>query len=234
MSHDGHDLDTSQTSTNNGRGEGEDYDAEKADAGNRNGGLDKMARIGNEESNGEAAGKNKTEEEPFDNDYEVRWDGDSDPMSPRNFGNAKKWLIVLVVSAGSTCVTCTSSMYTLTYEQITVEFGVSRVVATLGLSLFVMGLGIGPMVLGPLSEFYGRRPIYIVSFTFFLIWLVGLFFVPILTLPLVVTSANRYLLVWGIIVAVSRCFRSPTGTPSHRRRGSERGSSVIADQCSEV
>lgn len=80
-------------------------------------------------------------------------------------------------------------MYTLTYAQITTEFQVSRTVATLGLSLFVMGLGIGPMVLGPLSEvgyqhplnvecrqlclqFYGRRPIYVVSFAFFLIWLV--------------------------------------------------------------
>ena len=63
-------------------------------------------------------------------------------------------------------------MYTLTYGQITVEWHVSRVTATLGLSLFVMGLGIGPMVLGPLSEFYGRRPIYYVSFFFFLIWLI--------------------------------------------------------------
>ena len=35
--------------------------------------------------------------------------------------------------------TCTSSMYTLTYEQITRDFHVSTVVATLGLSLFVMG-----------------------------------------------------------------------------------------------
>lgn len=175
MSHNGHDLDTSQTSTNNGRGKGEDYDAEKADTSTWNGGVDEKARIGNEAINGEAAGKNTTEEEPFDNDYEVRWDGDSDPLNPRNFGKAKKWLIVLVVSAGSTCVTCTSSMYTSTYEQITEEFDISRVVATLGLSLFVIGLGIGPMVLGPLSEFYGRRPIYIASFTFFLIWLVGFF-----------------------------------------------------------
>lgn len=31
------------------------------------------------------------------------------------------------------------------------EFGCSQEVATLGLSLFVVGLGIGPMVLGPLS-----------------------------------------------------------------------------------
>lgn len=35
-----------------------------------------------------------------------------------------------------------------------------------------MGLALGPMFLGPLSESYGRRPIYLVSFTFFLIWLV--------------------------------------------------------------
>lgn len=43
-------------------------------------------------------------------------------------------------------------MYTLTYAQLTREFHVSRVVATLGLSLFVIGLGVGPMVLAPLSE----------------------------------------------------------------------------------
>lgn len=42
--------------------------------------------------------------------------------------------------------TCTSSMYTLTYGQITKQFHVSTVVATLGLSTFVIGLGLGPMV----------------------------------------------------------------------------------------
>ena len=43
-------------------------------------------------------------------------------------------------------------MYTLTYGQLTEEFKVSRLVATLGLSLFVMGLGLGPMALGPLAD----------------------------------------------------------------------------------
>jgi hypothetical protein len=42
--------------------------------------------------------------------------------------------------------TCTSSLYTSTYDQILPEFHTSTEVATLGLSLFVMGLGIGPMV----------------------------------------------------------------------------------------
>ena len=104
--------------------------------------------------------------------FEVRFDGDSDPLNPRSFSKTRKWIIVAIVSAGSTCVTCASSMYTLTYAQITTEFHISRVVATLGLSLFVMGLGLGPMILGPLSEFYGRRPIYVFSFVFFLIWLI--------------------------------------------------------------
>jgi MFS family permease len=63
-------------------------------------------------------------------------------------------------------------MYTVTYDQLTEEFNCSRIVATLGLSFFIWGLGLGPLVLGPLSEFYGRRNIYITSFIFFLIWLV--------------------------------------------------------------
>jgi MFS family permease len=52
------------------------------------------------------------------------------------------------------------------------EFGTSRFTATLGLATFVFGLGIGPMLLGPLSEFYGRRPIYIIAYIFFTTWLI--------------------------------------------------------------
>ncbi|KAL9000711.1 MAG: hypothetical protein Q9169_000747 [Polycauliona sp. 2 TL-2023] len=104
--------------------------------------------------------------------FEVQWDGESDPANPRSMGSARKWMIVLIVSCSSACVTCTSSMYTSTYGQITQEFHCSQIVATLGLSLFVMGLGLGPMILSPLSEFYGRKPIYVVSFVFFLIWLI--------------------------------------------------------------
>ncbi|KAF2136221.1 uncharacterized protein K452DRAFT_139243 [Aplosporella prunicola CBS 121167] len=93
-------------------------------------------------------------------------------LNPRTMSKARRWMIVVIVSASSLCVTCTSSLYTSTYGQLIPEFHTSRIVATLGLSLFVAGLGCGPMILGPLSEFYGRRPIYIVSYTFFLIWLV--------------------------------------------------------------
>lgn len=82
----------------------------------------------------------------------VTWDGDDDPMSPKSMGLPRKWAIVLILSASSLCVTCASAMYTSTYSQIEQEFGCSREVATLGLSLFVIGLGTGPLVLSPLSE----------------------------------------------------------------------------------
>lgn len=68
--------------------------------------------------------------------------------------------------------TLTSSIYSETYSQMEHTFHSSREVVTLGLSLFVVGLGFGPILLAPLSEFYGRRPIYIVSTFFFLIWLI--------------------------------------------------------------
>ncbi|KAG9233193.1 major facilitator superfamily domain-containing protein [Amylocarpus encephaloides] len=141
----------SRPRSNNGYGCDEpDDDLDEADVGN----VEAAAR---------------TEKDPF----EVRWDGgESDPMNPRSMTKARKWLVVIIVSLSSLCVTCTSSIYTSTYNQIEKEFDCPRIVATLGLSLFIMGLGIGPMLLGPLSEFYGRRPIYLASFTFFFIWII--------------------------------------------------------------
>ena len=107
--------------------------------------------------------KDEETEEITDTSFEVQWDGEDDPMNPRHMSKIRKWVIVLILSAGSTCVTCTSSMYVETYDQLTSEFHVSRVVATLGLSLFVIGLGVGPMILAPLSEFYGKRSLTLSS-----------------------------------------------------------------------
>ncbi|WYZ37772.1 hypothetical protein EsH8_II_001278 [Colletotrichum jinshuiense] len=111
--------------------------------------------------------------EPEKDPFEVSFDGgDSDPMCPRSMKNAKKWLIVSIVSCASFCVTAASSIYTSTYAQMDAEFGNSRIVGTLGLSFFVLGISLGPMFLSPLSEFYGRRPIYLVSWSMYIIWLI--------------------------------------------------------------
>ncbi|KAI6086997.1 major facilitator superfamily transporter [Hypoxylon rubiginosum] len=111
--------------------------------------------------------------ETMNESFIVSWDGgDDDPLSPRNLSKARKWVIVFVVCTASLCVTAASSIYTSTYDQMEAEFGNSRLVSILGLSLFVLGIACGPLLFSPLSEFYGRRPIYLVAWTVYVIWIV--------------------------------------------------------------
>ena len=98
----------------------------------------------------------KEEVEPS---FEVKFSGDEDPRSPKSLSTLRKWIIVLIVSSTSLCVACTSSLYTGTYTQVMEEFGSNLTVTTLGLSMFVVGLGLSPMILAPLSE-VKRAPSY--------------------------------------------------------------------------
>ncbi|KAI5864176.1 MFS general substrate transporter [Durotheca rogersii] len=108
------------------------------------------------------------EKDPF----EVAWDGDDDPLCPRSMSKPRRWMAVIVVGMGSFCVTCTSSIYASMYGQMNPELHMSSIVGTLGLSLFVLGIALGPLLMSPLSEFVGRRPIYLASWGMFLIWLI--------------------------------------------------------------
>ncbi|KAF9256892.1 MFS general substrate transporter [Marasmius fiardii PR-910] len=83
---------------------------------------------------------------------------------PQNKSYLKKWLIVIVISASSLCVTCASSAAAFAEDGMARELHVSKIVTILSISLFVEGLGFGPLLVGPLSEVYGRNIIYRVSF----------------------------------------------------------------------
>lgn len=87
--------------------------------------------------------------------FEVKFSGDEDPRSPKSLSTLCKWIIVFILSSTSLCVACTSSLYTGTYARVMEEFGSSPTVTTLGLSMFVVGLGLSPMILAPLSEVRG-------------------------------------------------------------------------------
>lgn len=43
------------------------------------------------------------------------------------------------------------------------ELGLSHIMASLAFSLYPLGFGLGPLVLAPISEVYGRNPMYLVS-----------------------------------------------------------------------
>ena len=105
-------------------------------------------------------------------EFEVKFNGDDDPENPRSLPTWRKWTIVLIGSFCSLCVTCASALYTSTYTQMEDEYHIGRELATVGLTTYVCGLGLGPMFLGPLSEFYGRRIIYLCAFGGFIIWMI--------------------------------------------------------------
>lgn len=94
----------------------------------------------------------QTQHNTNEKDYEVRFTGDDDSQNPKSMPLWRKWLTVSIISTTGLCVACTSSLYTGTYHQLEEEFGSSRITATLGLTTFVIGLGLSPMVLAPLSE----------------------------------------------------------------------------------
>lgn len=72
------------------------------------------------------------------------------------------------------------------------DMHVSGEVATLGLSMYILGLAFGPMSLAPLSEYYGRRPIYVVSYGIFLLLLLGTTFSETLPLFLILRMFSGY------------------------------------------
>ncbi|KAF9446914.1 MFS general substrate transporter [Macrolepiota fuliginosa MF-IS2] len=86
---------------------------------------------------------------------------------PQHLPTWRKWLIVIVISASSLCVTCASSLAAFAENGVSTEFHVGHTVSVLSISLFVEGLGLGPLIVGPLSEVYGRNPIYRISYGLF-------------------------------------------------------------------
>lgn len=75
-----------------------------------------------------------------------------DPEHPQGWSKAKRLFLLIVVSTCSLCVTCTSSIVASSYRNLERELNISSEVAILSLSLFVLGLGVGPIFIAPLSE----------------------------------------------------------------------------------
>ncbi|PGH17446.1 hypothetical protein AJ80_04816 [Polytolypa hystricis UAMH7299] len=95
-----------------------------------------------------------------DDPYCVEWIP-NDPRNPLQFSPLKRWSITAVVAISTLAVALISSAYTGGSKQIMLEFGASSIVVTLGVSLFVLGFAIGPLIWAPMSELFGRQIIFI-------------------------------------------------------------------------
>ncbi|TVY15903.1 Caffeine resistance protein 5 [Lachnellula arida] len=93
----------------------------------------------------------------------VTWYGADDSENPQNWSTSKKVVVTALICFLTFSVYIGSSIYSAGTQDVEKVFGVSQVVATLGLSIFVAGYGLGPMLWSPMSEIpqIGRNFVYI-------------------------------------------------------------------------
>ncbi|KUJ17914.1 putative MFS multidrug transporter [Mollisia scopiformis] len=107
----------------------------------------------------------------FKDKYTVDWDGPHDPTSPLNWSLTRKWANLAIVSCLAFLTPLASSMFAPSVPVVMANFhSTNTELASFVVSIFVLGFAIGPIVVGPLSELYGRKPIYITSNILFVIF----------------------------------------------------------------
>ncbi|KAK6204782.1 multidrug resistance protein 2 [Scheffersomyces amazonensis] len=102
----------------------------------------------------------------------VGWDGDDDPENPYNWPVHRKVFLLAEVAFLTVSVYMGAAIYTPGVNQIMEKFDIDQTKATLPLTMFVIGYGIGPMFLSPMTEnaAIGRTPVYIITlFIFFIL-----------------------------------------------------------------
>ncbi|GIZ37095.1 hypothetical protein CKM354_000055800 [Cercospora kikuchii] len=90
-------------------------------------------------------------------DVLVDFDGKDDPYRPLNWPFKKKAITTVLYGFTAMGATFASSVYSPAVSEIAQDFAIGTEVSTLGISLFLVGFGIGPLVWAPLSEVYGRK-----------------------------------------------------------------------------
>ncbi|KAF2839415.1 putative caffeine resistance protein 5 [Patellaria atrata CBS 101060] len=94
------------------------------------------------------------------------WYTPTDPENPQNWSLGKKFVTALIIDLYTFVVYTGSAIYVSSIPQIMEHFGVGHFKASLGLALYVLGYGTGPMLFSPMSEIphFGRNIPYISTF----------------------------------------------------------------------
>ncbi|KAG8673464.1 hypothetical protein FPOAC2_06908 [Fusarium poae] len=119
-------------------------------------------------------------DENVDNDpHIVNWDGPDDPANPQNWSMKKKTITVLIVSSVTFVTPLASSIFAPSIEQVMTEFhSTNSQVASFIVSVYLIGYCFGPLVIAPLSEMYGRLPLYHICNVLFVIFNVACALAP--------------------------------------------------------
>jgi MFS family permease len=94
-----------------------------------------------------------------------------DPANPQNWSPRKKFFVAFLIDLYTFVIYCGSSIYVSSEVLVMIRFGVGDTKAALGLALYVLSYGIGPLIWAPMSEIptFGRNVPYVVTFALYVI-----------------------------------------------------------------
>ncbi|SCV03321.1 LAME_0H09494g1_1 [Lachancea meyersii CBS 8951] len=96
--------------------------------------------------------------------FEVTLEAEDSENVETQMSLSRKWFVSMLVTLTAADITMTSSCWSLAQGDIRRRFhNMSEEVSVLGLSLYLLGMGCGPLLLSPLSELYGRKLTFIGS-----------------------------------------------------------------------
>ncbi|KAL0570705.1 hypothetical protein V5O48_011256 [Marasmius crinis-equi] len=88
---------------------------------------------------------------------ELEDDWETDPMNARNWPSRKKWITVAIVSFYTFIPPLASSMLAPGLPKVAEKYNIeNETITALTLSIFLISFALGPLILAPLSEMYGR------------------------------------------------------------------------------
>ncbi|KAI8683886.1 MFS domain-containing protein [Fusarium keratoplasticum] len=107
---------------------------------------------------------NQKHESPYVNERGYVDFNSGDAENPRNWSRTRRWIITSIAVILALNGNFSSSIFAASLDSVVDEFNVSEVAAALTTALFLLGFCAGPFIFAPLSEFYGRRWIFYITF----------------------------------------------------------------------
>ncbi|KAJ5160145.1 uncharacterized protein N7482_007149 [Penicillium canariense] len=100
---------------------------------------------------------------------EVFWDGDADPSNPMNWSATYRWCHIFFITVLTFVTSLGSSMLAPAVQDVMRSLGSdSSELDSFVVSIYVIGFAVGPLVVAPMSELYGRAIVYHVTNVIFL------------------------------------------------------------------
>ncbi|KAI4167658.1 MAG: hypothetical protein LQ343_007043 [Gyalolechia ehrenbergii] len=117
----------------------------------------------------------------------VDWNGPDDPEKSTNWPASRKYGIITIISIITFLTPLASSMVAPGVPQVMTEFKSDNIeLASFVVSVYILGYACGPMVIAPMSELYGRLPVYHVCNVLFVVF----------TIACAVSSNLNMLIAW--------------------------------------